>query len=267
MLRTISYSVRRMATSSVDQNLKLHWVRPPGPKKVYKIINGIRRDKDGDKPVKLRFQEIPEDRYEDALNHMLKYFLKDEPMCKSLGLLNNEQAKKDFSLLWKIAFQQGIGIAAFVDDSTTQKPEIAGMNALFVMTKEDDNTINKVQWSSEAEIVLKMNTMLAKEANLYEKFGCDKYLSALGLSVLPAFRGQALGEKLLAIRDNVGKEYNISHTATMFTSIISQKSASHAGFKVEVEKNYSDLVDKEGKLLFPGITDTKTLQIMVKKIN
>lgn len=55
-------------------------IKPPGPPKVWKIVE-IKK-KDADVPIRFTIQEVPEDRYDDVIEHMCKYFLADEPMCK-----------------------------------------------------------------------------------------------------------------------------------------------------------------------------------------
>lgn len=58
-------------------------LKPTGPPKVWKTIE-IKK-KDTDVPIKFSIQEIPEDRFEDVIDHMCKYFLADEPMSNSLS--------------------------------------------------------------------------------------------------------------------------------------------------------------------------------------
>lgn len=41
---------------------------------------------------------------------------------------------------------------------------------------------------------------LSDEVQLYERYGVDKYLYAIGLSVAPAFRGCGLGTDILRVR-------------------------------------------------------------------
>lgn len=58
-------------------------VKPPGqPPKVWDVIE--KKTKDG-RPLKFTIQEIPKDRYEDAIRHMCAYFLVDEPTCQCSG--------------------------------------------------------------------------------------------------------------------------------------------------------------------------------------
>ncbi|KYQ57221.1 hypothetical protein ALC60_03742 [Trachymyrmex zeteki] len=59
-------------------------VKPLGQSpKVWQVIE--KKNKDG-KLMKFTIQEIPEDRYEDAIQHMCTYFLADEPTCQCLNL-------------------------------------------------------------------------------------------------------------------------------------------------------------------------------------
>lgn len=58
-------------------------IKPPGPPKVWKIVE-IKK-KDADVPIRFTIQEVPEDRYDEVVEHMCKYFIADEPMCKCIS--------------------------------------------------------------------------------------------------------------------------------------------------------------------------------------
>lgn len=63
-----------------------NWRRPPGPINVWRIIEGIERLPNGStKPCRFSIQDVPEDRYQDAIQHMCKYFVADEATCKCLS--------------------------------------------------------------------------------------------------------------------------------------------------------------------------------------
>lgn len=65
---------------------KLPPVKPPGqPPKIWKSIEKVTKD---GKLMKFTIQEIPKDRYEDAVQHMCTYFLVDEPTCQCLSKFN-----------------------------------------------------------------------------------------------------------------------------------------------------------------------------------
>ena len=58
-------------------------IKPPGPPKVWNIVEI--KLKNAETPIRFTIQEIPEDRYEEAVEHMCKYFIADEPMCKCMS--------------------------------------------------------------------------------------------------------------------------------------------------------------------------------------
>ncbi|XP_011705240.1 PREDICTED: uncharacterized protein LOC105460485, partial [Wasmannia auropunctata] len=99
---------------------------------------------------------------------------------------------------------------------------------------------------------------------VYECYEIDKYLYAIGLSVDPAYRGYGLGKDILKIRYLLGPKYGIPATATVFTSIISQKSAAGVGFEELLTKKFADCVDENGKEYFPGIK-SKEFKVMGKR--
>lgn len=55
-------------------------IKTPGQSKVWKVIEAVVQGKQ--EATKFTIRELPEDRYEDAVDHMCTYFIADEPMCK-----------------------------------------------------------------------------------------------------------------------------------------------------------------------------------------
>lgn len=58
-------------------------LKPAGSPKVWKIIET--KNKDTGASTKFSIQEIPEDRYQEVIDHMCKYFIEDEPISNSLS--------------------------------------------------------------------------------------------------------------------------------------------------------------------------------------
>ncbi|KAM0733690.1 hypothetical protein ACS0PU_012055 [Formica fusca] len=242
---------------------KLPRIKPPGqPPKIWKSIEKVTKD---GKPMKFTIQEIPEDRYEDAVQHMCAYFLADEPTCQCLNSKDDPVFVQDISTIWRLIFAEGISIAAFTENPNGGKPIIAGMNALGLDFRDHKDSISEYKLKSQN---CRNTFAIISDATkiVYEHYGVDKYLYAIGLSVDPAYRGYGLGKDILKIRDLIGREYNIPVTATVFTSIISQKSAKGAGFELLTSKNFVDIVDENGKEYFPGIK-SKTFEVMGKRLS
>lgn len=277
MLRTFRFrnfwchSTRKYAQKSsgeVEADFKkllenLPRIKPPGQSpKIWKSIEKVSND---GKTIKFTIQEIPEDRHEDAVQHMCAYFLADEPTCQYLNAKNDPVFVQDISTLWRLLVTEGISIAAFTDNPNGGKPIIAGMNALGLHFRDHKDSISKYQFKSQ-NCKNTIITMSGSTNIAYEHYGVEKYLYAIGLSVDPAFRGYGLGKDILKIRDLIGREYNIPATATAFSSIISQNSAKEAGFELLTTNNFDDFVDENGKQYFPGIT-TKIFEIRGKRLS
>lgn len=71
----------------MSEEKSLQWVRSfdvaPYPN-VWEEFEA-KESKDSDKLVKYRIQDLPEDRFDDALQHMLDNYLVDEPISVSFG--------------------------------------------------------------------------------------------------------------------------------------------------------------------------------------
>lgn len=70
-----------------NKHCTLAWVRPldkvPFPNVWLEFE--ARESKNSDKLIKYRIQDLPEDRFDDAIQHMKDYYLADEPLSKSIG--------------------------------------------------------------------------------------------------------------------------------------------------------------------------------------
>ncbi|CAL7952322.1 unnamed protein product [Xylocopa violacea] len=237
-------------------------IKPPGQTKVWKVIE-IKVPKSAT-PIKFSIQEVPEDRYEEIVEYMCKYFIVDEPICKSFNGINDPEFVEDFRQFWKEFIKHGLTVAAFVENPNGGKPIIAAVNMLALSLKEDDMELDALK-TEKGQRLMTVLVNLSKEANIYEKYGVDRYMSAFGLSVHPFYRGAALGAHLLNARTDIGREYKISVTSTAFTSPISQKLAARCGFETVAEKNFNEFVDEDGNEILPGI-ESKCLKIMAKKL-
>lgn len=67
---------------------QLQWVRPdsvPFPT-VWRTFEA-KESKDSDKVVKYIIQDLPEDRFEDAIRHMTEYYMVDHPLAQTTSKL------------------------------------------------------------------------------------------------------------------------------------------------------------------------------------
>uniref|UniRef100_A0A1L8DD29 N-acetyltransferase domain-containing protein n=1 Tax=Nyssomyia neivai TaxID=330878 RepID=A0A1L8DD29_9DIPT len=205
------------------------------------------KDPDTGKIVKYRVQDLPEDRFPEALHLMATEFLRDETMCKSLELINDPNVNgKD---IWLGLLMQKISVVCFKEGSD----EICGMNILEVLEKDVKEPEEKIE-SVKVQNLLKAMNFIKTQADPYNKHNVDKYLHAMGLLVLPKYRGLGLATEILRARVPLGKALGLKMTGTVFTGIASQKNAAKAGFVDEYTVYYEDLGKKEPFVVFPNVT-------------
>ena len=70
-----------------------------------------------------------------------------------------------------------------------------------------------------------------KEADIYNKYNVDRYLSAFGLVVDRSYRGCGLAKHLLHARIPLMQYIGLTVTVTSFTGIGSQTAAKNAGYE------------------------------------
>jgi hypothetical protein len=110
------------------------------------------KDKDSDDLVNYIIQDLPEERFEDGLNFMLKYFPTTEPMLICKKIAEDEVALKICTDIWRDLINKKVSLACFREGSD----EIVGMNVLHVDAKETHKKFGKVShWIDEMPSIVK----------------------------------------------------------------------------------------------------------------
>lgn len=101
----------------------------------------------------------------------------------------------EFVTLWRGALKQKIAVACFREGSD----ELVGLNLLCVMTEQDQKNLPEPK---SMPFITVFSAILAvfNSENVFKKYNVDKYVSALGLSVDPKYRGLGLSTHILKAR-------------------------------------------------------------------
>lgn len=96
---------------------------------------------DNETLVQYRIQDLPPSRFEDAVKHMTKYFLSDEPVCQSRKLKEHPRSIYEFQDIIRSAMiENKMTIACFCEGSD----EIVGVNILYVKRQDEGIEIQDV---------------------------------------------------------------------------------------------------------------------------
>lgn len=85
-------------------------------------------------------QDLPEDRFDDAVHVMSTKFLADAPMAKLRNGANDPIYIQDSVRIWKAILQQRMTHVCFKSGSS----EIVGINLNYVSTREDASLLDEV---------------------------------------------------------------------------------------------------------------------------
>lgn len=99
------------------------------------------KDKNNDKLVEYRVQDLPEEYYDEAVAFMANYFIPDETFCSSRDVSNQPITIKEMKSFWKAALSEKLSIACFRTDGSD---ELVGANVLLVKSKDDPEDDTKV---------------------------------------------------------------------------------------------------------------------------
>lgn len=201
-------------------------------------------------------QDLPREKNEEALDHMLKHFLPDEPICKARDVKSDGAALSEIRKLWKNVLNQNVVLACFKRNCN----ELIGLNMVCVITKNEfkdfkldvriDNT-----WKAVHDFAL-------SQCNLFKRYdGVDKILIAYGLSVSSDYRRRGIATELLRARIPLCKAMKIPLTSTVFTALGSQKPAISIGFQVDFETSYEELVRHHDDFNLTNL-ETSSLKLM-----
>lgn len=94
------------------------------------------KDTNSEEIIEYRVQDLPEEKYEQAVDFMVKYFIPDETFCASRGIPDKPNAIKEFHKFWVAALKEKLSIACFRNDGSD---ELVGANVLLVSSKDDKN--------------------------------------------------------------------------------------------------------------------------------
>ncbi|XP_035781612.1 uncharacterized protein LOC118460950 [Anopheles albimanus] len=217
------------------------------------------KDTDSDRLVTYRVQDLPEDRFEEAIAHMIEYFVYDEPTCRAKNIVGEKQSVDEIAALWREFVQFRLVLVCFKEGSE----EIAGMNMLFVSSANDPDT-----YEPRGEIwrcIYQLVEYTSKQARVFERYQVSDYLAAMGLSVAPKYRGRGIATEILRARIPLCKGVGLPLTSTCFTAIASQAAAAKAGFEETYVVSYDELAQVDERFVFPNIT-TKYVKVMSKRI-
>lgn len=90
----------------------------------------LAKDVNGDDLVEYRIQDLEDDRHEDVIQHMLKFFLPDEPVFATRKVIDDPICLTEMTHAWRKVLEERVSLVCYKEGST----EIVSVNILHVST-------------------------------------------------------------------------------------------------------------------------------------
>jgi len=91
------------------------------------------KDKDNESIIEYKIQDIPEDKFDKAIE-MLIEGTKEEPLCASRNVFENEDAKQELVRIWTAMLKARLSVGCFKDDG-----EMVGLNVLTIKSDGEES--------------------------------------------------------------------------------------------------------------------------------
>jgi len=241
--------------------IKLHWIRPSTIKypKIWRTFQAS--DWDSDKLIEYRVEDLPESRYDDAINHLEAFYLKDEPVSEALGACNDAQYVTDYRMVCRSILQQKSSLVCFRACSD----QIVGVQTQYVITKADcfgTQAYERCQ-SPKTKKMYDVDSILTKRFNVFDSYGVSEYMYFHNLAVDRRFRGLNIGLQMLDAGMDFCREFNIKAVHGIFTSDVSSTLSDELGFKKDLAISFDELNKHHPEL---GIKTIKSKELSLRSL-
>lgn len=91
------------------------------------------KDRNSDEIVNYYIQDLPEDRFEEAVDLMIKHFLPDETLCSAIGVFKNPKAVEEMRRFWREMAEEKFSLVCFREGHD----DIVAANFIIIRSKDD----------------------------------------------------------------------------------------------------------------------------------
>ena len=181
-----------------------------------------------------RYEIVREDMYGESLKHSTEHMFPDEPVCRSLGMIMDDEVT-------------GMSKAPLLHNMTivlvsSKTREIIGQRVISTMSMYDEIDVDKVQVPAN-KIFMQFYVDASNTCDFWKQYDVDEGFNFFGLSVHREYRRKGIGMKLmqaalLFIKNmNLGRSFLVKGLGD---SNFSKRIFEHTGFECLGEIMFED---------------------------
>ncbi|KAI5652018.1 hypothetical protein NE865_00355 [Phthorimaea operculella] len=201
--------------------------------------------------VKLRIQDMPPDKFDEAIDFLMEHFVKHETLHVAAGIHKNPAALLECrSFVTEMMSDPSMHITICCSDDSEDVQELLGVNSIS-LTTEDEEDFDMTFQTKELEKMFELMEAVHSSCDVKETQNVKVYYDDRGLAVHPKFTGLGIAREFFKVRTLICKEKGVPLTSACVTSTGSQKAAEKAGWETASIVPFATLEEK-GAVLFEG---------------
>ncbi|XP_061384703.1 uncharacterized protein LOC116773579 [Danaus plexippus] len=181
-------------------------------------------------PCGIRFEDLQDRSYEDAVRLLKNHFLSEEITYRSVKISNEKEATDEFVHNVRIWMKDKMSIAA-VKEGTNK---LVGVLIMRIQEKSAySRTFShvKITHSPQYTQVITFYREIEKGANLFEKLDVKRYLKIYVLALKARYRHRGIAKEMLKAAIGLSESANVPAISGIFTTGRGQQIAEELSFE------------------------------------
>ncbi|XP_068623999.1 uncharacterized protein [Battus philenor] len=215
-------------------------------------------------PCGLRFEDLQDVRYDEAVQLLEEHFLTEEVTYKSVNIIKNKEGTEEFLCNARIWMKDKMSIAAVNEESD----ELIGVLIMRIQEKSAfSRTFSRVKLTYNllyANIMTFYNEV-EKPVDLYDKLDVKKYLKIYALAVKRMYRHKGIAKEMLKSALSLAASAHVPAISGIFTACGNQRIAEELGFIKFNEIPYNKYLSDD-QVLFTDTEKNHSAALMALRI-
>ncbi|KAL0810862.1 hypothetical protein ABMA28_010166 [Loxostege sticticalis] len=178
----------------------------------------------------IRFEDLQDKRYEDAVRLLKKHYLPEELTYRSVKIAEDQEGTDEFVHNVRIWMKDKMSIAAVKEGVD----KLVGVMIMRIQEKHAySRTFSRVKLTHNPlySSVMTFYNAIEKPVNIFEKLGVRKYFKVYILALKKRYRHRGIAKEMLKSAFGLAASANVPAIAGIFTTGRSQQIATEIGFE------------------------------------
>lgn len=206
---------------------------------------------------------VPEEKYNDVIEHLRFNFFADEPLNKCVGLCETGAGHSELELHSILTLQDNLSVMA-----VNSSGQVVGVALNGIQHDGDvDEAMKKLETLNDKKFkqIFSMLYDLNQSLNLFERYNVTSIFECRILSVDNRYRGKGLANELFKLSLDIASKAGFKVFKVDATGVFSQRISTKLGLETLVELEYRNHLDSAtGLPMFTPPSPHTSLKVMVK---